>query len=190
MSTTTRPMRADARRNYQKLVTTASEVISEQGADASLDEIARRAGVGIGTLYRHFPTRETLLEAVYRDYIEALCTRAYDLGRTLPPWDALYEWLRDFIDNSASRRGLATTLKKSVDASSSVFNSCHDVLRAAGNALLEPAQECHAVRSDVELTHLFRLVHGIALATENSADGPELAERMLGLVMDGARYRP
>jgi AcrR family transcriptional regulator len=190
MSATTRPMRADARRNYEKLVATASDVISEQGADAALDEIARRAGVGIGTLYRHFPTREALLEAVYRDYIEALCGRAYELGKTMQPIDALHEWLRDFVSHSRSKRGLAVTLKNSVDMNSSVFTSCHEVLRAAGDALLKPAQESGAVRSDMDLSHVFRLVHGIALSTENNTDGGEMADKMLDLVMDGLRYRP
>src|SRR6266699_4143127 len=93
-----RPMRADARRNYGRLLAAALAAFSEQGADtASLEEIARRAGVGIGTLYRHFPTRQALLEAVYRDQVEALRARADDLLENAPPADALAEWLRAMV---------------------------------------------------------------------------------------------
>lgn len=101
-----RPRRADARRNYEALVAAAREVFAAQGAGGSLEEIARRAQVGIGTLYRHFPTRRELLEAVYVDEVEALCQAAGDLAG-LPPWDALVAWLHRFVEYVATKRALA-----------------------------------------------------------------------------------
>src|SRR4051812_23807201 len=94
--TTTKPKRADARRNHEKLIAAGREAFTEEGSAASLEDIARRAGVGIGTLYRHFPTRQALLEAVYLDEVEALCTSAEELAE-LPPWDALANWMRRFV---------------------------------------------------------------------------------------------
>jgi AcrR family transcriptional regulator len=91
---TARPMRADARRNYERIVATANELFTAHGADVPLDDVAKKAGVGAGTLYRHFPTREKLFEAVYRDEIEVLADRAYVLHEQLPPWEALEAWPR------------------------------------------------------------------------------------------------
>src|SRR6266702_4679594 len=102
-----RPMRADARRNYQALLSAANAAFIEQGADdASLEEIARRAGVGIGTLYRHFPTRQALLEAVYRDQVEVMSARAEELLADAPPGEALVAWLRALVDFGRTKRML------------------------------------------------------------------------------------
>src|SRR6266567_3379071 len=106
-----RPMRADARRNYERLLKGALEAFGEQGADtASLEEIARRAGVGIGTLYRHFPTRQALLEAVYRDQVDALGIRAAELMRTDPPGTALAQWLEALVTFGRTKRRLTSAL--------------------------------------------------------------------------------
>src|SRR3984893_16296797 len=101
-----RPKRADARRNYEKVVAAARDAFTEGGTSTSLEEIARRAQVGIGTLYRHFPSRQALLEAVYVDEVEALCRSAADLA-DLPPWDALIAWLHRFVGYLAAKRALA-----------------------------------------------------------------------------------
>src|SRR5438270_13729060 len=98
-----RPQRADARRNYEKLISAAREAFAEDGTSASLEDIARRAQVGIGTLYRHFPTRQDLLEAAYVDEVEAICRSAGDLAG-LPPWDALVAWLHRFVRFAATKR--------------------------------------------------------------------------------------
>src|SRR3954454_18864528 len=104
-----RPKRADARRNYDKLVAAARATFAEAGASAPLEDVAERAGVGIGTLYRHFPTRQALLEAVYVDEVEAIARAAADLSE-LPAWDALSEWLRRYVGFAATKRVLAEAL--------------------------------------------------------------------------------
>ena len=107
-----RPKRADARRNYERLLAAASAVFTERAADdASLEEIARRAGVGIGTLYRHFPTRQALLEAVYRDQVTALCARAGELASTEPPGRALTLWLRAVVDFGKTKHSLISAMR-------------------------------------------------------------------------------
>src|SRR5476651_696805 len=103
------PKRADARRNYEQLIEAARGVFAEAGSNASLEEIARRAGVGIGTLYRHFPTRQALLEAVYVDEVEAMARAAADLTE-LPPWDALSQWLHQYVRFAATKRALNEAL--------------------------------------------------------------------------------
>jgi AcrR family transcriptional regulator len=184
---TERPMRADARRNRQRLLAAARTAFTEHGAEASLDDIARRAGVGSGTLYRHFPTRQALVEAVYRDQVEALCTRGYELLDTLPPDDALAAWLRALADYVTTKRGLATAMKAIMDdQGSQVFASCKQALYAAARALLTRAQETGTVRADADVDDLLRLVHAIAVATEQAPDG---GERLLSLVMDGLRHQ-
>src|ERR1700686_3026253 len=105
-SSLARPMRADARRNYEKVLVAARDAFAEGGASTSLEEIARRAGVGIGTLYRNFPNRQTLLEAVYLDELHALCRTAEEL-RELPPWDALVSWLHRFVAYLSTKQALA-----------------------------------------------------------------------------------
>src|SRR6202046_4884150 len=115
--TALRPMRADARRNYQKLLAAGREAFTEEGSSASLEEIARRAGVGIGTLYRHFPTRQALLEAVYVEEVEALADRE--------PWDALIAWLHRFVDYVATKQALSEELFAYIGRDSDVFLRCH-----------------------------------------------------------------
>ena len=115
-----RPKRADARRNYEKLVAAAAEAFAENGTAASLEEIARRADVGIGTLYRHFPTRQDLLEAVYVDDVEAMSRKAYDLDDSTP-WEALVTWLHQFLRYAATKHALADEMMKTTDAEAPVF---------------------------------------------------------------------
>ena len=119
--TTGRPLRADARRNYEKLLAAGRDAFTEEGSSASLEEIARRAGVGIGTLYRHFPTRQALLEAVYVEEMDALCRSAEDL-RDREPWDALVAWLHRFVDYVATKEALAQELFTYVDREADVFH--------------------------------------------------------------------
>ena len=133
-----RPKRADARRNYDKLVAAARAVFAEDGTSAPLEDVAERAGVGIGTLYRHFPTRQALLEAVYVDEVEAMARAAEELAE-LAPWDALAEWLHRYVGFAATKRALTEALLE-VAPDSDVLGACRTAIVAAGTALLERAQ--------------------------------------------------
>jgi AcrR family transcriptional regulator len=181
-----RPKRADARRNYEKLIAAGHDAFTEDGTAASLEDIARRAEVGIGTLYRHFPTRQDLLEAVYIDEVEAICRSAADLAG-LPPWDALAAWLRRFVDFAATKRVLAEELVAYIDKDSAVFRSCSTSIMSAGGTLLARAQEAGVVRDDVEFSDVGKLVGGIAGI--RTAD-PDQITRILDMALDGLRYRP
>jgi AcrR family transcriptional regulator len=180
-----RPTRTDARRNYEKLIAAARTAFTENGKSASLEDIARRAEVGIGTLYRHFPTRQDLLEAVYVEEVEALCRSAGDVA-DLPPWDALVGWLHRFVGYMATKQALAEELFEYADRDAPVFRSCQTALFTTGEPLLERAQQAGVVRPDVDIAQLVRLVGGIAKMP--SAE-PEEVERILDIALDGLRYQ-
>jgi AcrR family transcriptional regulator len=186
-----RAMRADAQRNYQRLLSAANEAFVEHGADdASLEEIARRAGVGIGTLYRHFPTRQALLEAVYRDQVEALRARAVELLQSAAPDEALAIWLRTLVDFGKTKRSLASALLATLDKDSELLSSCGAVMRESATALLTRAQQAGMVRADASASDLLRLVHAISMAIERPPADEGQAGRLLGLVVDGLRPQP
>jgi AcrR family transcriptional regulator len=179
-----RPQRADARRNYEKLVSAAREAFAEDGTSASLEDIARRAQVGIGTLYRHFPTRQHLLEAVYLDEVEAICRSAADLS-DLAPWDALVTWLRQFVGFAATKRALAQEMLGTIGSDAEVFKTCRVAISSAGDELLGRAQAAGAVRADASFIDIARLLGGIASIDSD----PEQIERILDIVIDGLRYQ-
>jgi AcrR family transcriptional regulator len=179
-----RPKRADARRNYEKLLASALEVFGESGTDASLEDIARRAGVGIGTLYRHFPTRQALLEAAYIDEVEEMSRKAGDLA-DLEPWDALATWLRMFVRYAATKRALAEEMMNTMDAEAPVFVSCRTAVMDAGQMLLDRAQAAGVVRPDTVFTDVGRMVAGIAAIKTTD---PEQIDRILDVALDGLRY--
>src|SRR5215216_1602056 len=143
-----RRQRADARRNVERLIAAAREAFAAEGADAPLDDIARAAGVGAGTLYRHFPTRLALFEVVYRDNVERLCADGERLAATEPPADALLDWLRGFVAVVSQKRGLAAALTEEGRASE-VFAECHAMINATGAALLDRAKAAGAIRDDL-----------------------------------------
>jgi len=180
-----RPMRADAKRNYDRIVATAKELFSAHGADVPLDDIAKKSCVGAGTLYRHFPTRETLIEAVYRDEIGQLADRALALHEELPPWEALQAWLEEQVTWVVERYKLATILKESIDSGSETFQYCQTRLREATGVLAEAAQEAGLVRPDVTGIDVLRLGHGAGMAVRNCT--PEDGKRVLGVILDGLR---
>ena len=183
-----RPMRADAQRNYTKLLDAASAAFLEHGADdVSLEEIARRAGVGIGTLYRHFPTRQALLEAVYRDQVELLEARAEELLKTEPPGDALADWLRALMRFSSTKHTLTSALLAGLGKDSELLSSCSKVIRGAADALLARAQEAGVVRPDADSGDVIRLVHAVNIATQRGPADPGQADRLLALILDGLR---
>jgi AcrR family transcriptional regulator len=182
-----RAMRADARRNDERLLTAASAAFAEQGIDVPLEEIARRAGVGIGTLYRHFPTRQALLEAHLRDHFEALCALAEELRASPSPGDALATWLRALALHATTYRGLSAAMKSSILEEGTELSAVCRAAKAAGAELLERAQEAGVVRRDINGIELLRLVHAIVWATEQSPDGAAQADRLLSLMLDGLR---
>jgi AcrR family transcriptional regulator len=179
-----RPKRADARRNSEKLLAAAGEAFAENGTAASLEDIARRADVGIGTLYRHFATRQDLLEAVYIDEVEEMSRAAADLT-DLEPWDALVTWLHQFVRYAATKRALADEMMATIDQDHEVFVACRTAITAAGDLLLRRAQEAGVVRPDTNFTDVGRMVAGIAAI--RTAD-PGQIERILDVALDGLRY--
>jgi AcrR family transcriptional regulator len=186
-----RPMRADAQRNYQALLTAASAAFAEHGADdASLEEIARRAGVGIGTLYRHFPTRQALLEAVYRDQVEALRVRAEELAESAPPGEALVTWLRAMAEFGRTKRSLTSGILATLSKDSELVSSSSAIMRQSATALLTRAQRSGEVRPDANATDLLRLVHAVSIAVEREPVDAGQADRMIALIADGLRYQP
>jgi AcrR family transcriptional regulator len=185
-----RPMRADAQRNYDRLLQAAVGAFAEHGADdVSLEEIARRAGVGIGTLYRHFPTRQALLEAVYTGQVEALRVRARELEEADSPREALVAWVRALTAFSATKRNLTAALLETLGRDSTLLSTCSATICGAADTLLARAKEAGVVRPDVDARDLIRLVHGVNIATQNPTD-PGQADRLLGLILDGLRPQP
>ena len=180
-----RPMRADARRNYDALVAAARDAFTEEGAAASLENVAERAGVGIGTLYRHFPKRQALLEAVYAGEVEAMARSAEELAE-LPPWDALSEWFHRYVGFAATKRALTEALLEAAPESD-VLLMCRTALMTAGTGLIERAQKAGVVRPGATFVDVGRMVSGIAVV---STGDPEQTERMLQIVLDGLRPRP
>lgn len=181
---TGRPMRADARRNFERVVSAAQEAFAEHGPEAPLEDIARRAGVGIGTLYRHFPSREVLIEAVYRSSIEQLSARAHELLETHPAEVAFELWLREQVQWVMDNRALATTLKAGMDHGSPTFTLCRGMITDAAAALVDAARAAHAIRPDIEPRDLLRFGHGIGIACETT---PDAAPRMIAVTLDGLR---
>jgi AcrR family transcriptional regulator len=178
-----RPKRADARRNYDKLVAAAREVFAEQESDATLEEISKRAGVGIGTLYRHFPARENLIEAAYYDGVEQVAASAshYD---DREPWEALTGWLREVVAFAATKRVLADEMFAVMDRDAPFFKSCSGVVYDAGEPLLRRAQEAGVVRDDVDINDVTKMVMGIA----NLRTAPtDQIERLVAVALDGLR---
>jgi AcrR family transcriptional regulator len=180
-----RPKRADARRNYDKVLAAAREAFAERGDATSLEEIARRAEVGIGTLYRNFPNRQALLEAVYVDEVESLCRSAAEF-EGLSPWDAFAAWTQRLAGYLATKQALAHELFEYLDRDAPLFTACRDSLMAAGAPLLERAQEAEVVRADVSLWDVIQMVGAVA---KIPGAQPEQIEHILAIALDGLRYR-
>jgi AcrR family transcriptional regulator len=181
-----RPKRADARRNYAKVVAAARDAFAERGTSTSLEEIARRAEVGIGTLYRNFPNRQALLEAVYVEELETLCRSASEFD-ALPPWDGFVAWIHGLVGYLATKHALAHELLEYLDRDAPLFQSCRTMLFAAGEPLLARAQDAGVVRPDTTLQEIIQLVGGIA---KIPGAEPEQTEHLLQIALDGLRYRP
>jgi AcrR family transcriptional regulator len=178
-----RRKRVDARANHDKLVMAARALFTDKNTSAPLEEVAERAGVGIGTLYRHFPTRQALLEAVYVDEVEAMARAAEDLAE-LPPWDALTQWLHQYVGFAATKRALNEAL---MATDSDVLLTCRTAILGAGTALVDRAQQAGVVRADTNFIDVVRMVGAIALVP---TEDDEQKERLLALALDGLRYHP
>jgi AcrR family transcriptional regulator len=179
-------MRADARRNYERLIDEASRAFREQGVDASLEEIARRAGVAIGTLYRHFPTRNALLEALLRERFDGHAATAGDLLQTAAPLAALRTWTRELVGANTDYRGLVETMADAMaDESSALHRSC-EAMRAAAGRLVARAQDAGELRPDVTTGEVLLAVHAAGWAAEHGGS----LERQLDLVFDGLCAKP
>jgi AcrR family transcriptional regulator len=179
-------MRADARRSRAKLLDAATAAFAEHGADAPLDDIARRAGVGIGTLYRHFPTRLDLQAAVFRSQVQSVCDTADELVATATPEQAFAGWLRALGGYLVTKRGLSSSLIAGLGRDSELITTCWKAMHDTADRLLSHAQDAGVLRPDVTADDVLRLVHGIVVSTERS---PEQADRLLSLMFDGLRPR-
>jgi AcrR family transcriptional regulator len=181
-----RPKRADARRNYEKVLAAAREAFAEGGESTALEEIARRAGVGIGTLYRHFPNRQALLEALYVNEVEDVCRSAAELEQG-DSWEALNDWFERLIGYLATKQALSAELLNYLDRDAPLFQLCRTSLYGAGGPLLKRAQDAGVVRDDVEFPEVMQMVMGIA---KIPASEPGQIEHILRIALDGLRYQP
>jgi AcrR family transcriptional regulator len=177
------PMRADARRNYDALLAAADELFTTHGPDVALDEIARRAGVGNATLYRHFPDRRDLLVAVCVGEVEALCILGEELEADPDPGRALARWLRAYIEHVSAKHGLAAAFATGRREDSELVAACQVAVEAIGTSLLQRAKDDGPVRIDVNLPDVITLVNAIAMAAETTDD--PAADRLLAIVLAG-----
>ena len=166
-------MRADARKNHGQLLAAAREVVAEQGADASLRDVARRAGVGLGTLYRHFPTREALLDTLLRASFDGLTARAAELETSGSPDLALVTWLREAVAVAHNYSGAIASMVAAIANPESALHGSCVTMRAAGTRLLAQAQAASMARPDIDGVDLFALVGALAWLS----DQPSLASR-------------
>ncbi|MEE1793056.1 TetR/AcrR family transcriptional regulator [Streptomyces sp. BE308] len=177
--------RSDARRNYTHILAVAEAEVAAQGAQASLEQIARIAGVGSATVRRHFPTRKALLEAVFNQRVHGLCDRAHALLGEHDSRSALVEWLRELLAYSLDARGLADVLSYQPLQDEGTQDSCAQAIGAAGALLLRRAIDDRTVRADITIDDLLVLIVGIALATENYTDPAMQADRAFRLAVAG-----
>ncbi len=181
-------LRADAFRNREKLVDVATAAFAENGVQTSLEDIARRAGVGIGTLYRHFPTRGHLVETIYRRELESLAGAAEDLANRYAPDVALEEWMHRFVSYIATKRGLAESLKPLMTSNASLFAEGFAAVRSAFDGLVQTAGERGLIRTDIDTADLMQALSSI-YSMPDSPDWEDRSYRLIGLLMDGLRAR-
>lgn len=184
------PTRADARRNYERLLVAAGEAFAEKGAGTSLDDIAKRAGVGNATLYRHFPSREVLLETVYRDEIQQLSDQASAASPSGDPVEALAAWLRLVVSRLRVYEGLKGLLEIALrDEGAELASWCRATVRSAAAHLLARAQQAGAVRTDIDELVLLRFANAISLTAQMSTTGTDPTDQLISLLLDGLRTR-
>ncbi|MEU9125177.1 helix-turn-helix domain-containing protein [Streptomyces sp. NPDC048506] len=186
---TGRPLRADAQRNREKILAAAVRVFTEEGLDAHFERIAKEAGVGTGTLYRNFPTREILIEAAYRNELARLCEAIPDLLATMPPRQALRAWMGRFIDYATAKLGMADALRAVVASGTDPYAHSHEMIQTSLSTLMEAGVAAGALRSDIRPTDMFAALAGIAL-TSAKPEQRDQAERLLDLTLDGLTPAP
>ncbi|MFE3761912.1 TetR/AcrR family transcriptional regulator [Streptomyces sp. NPDC059104] len=184
-----RPLRADARRNREKILTAAVHVFATEGLDAHLERIAKEAGVGSATLYRNFPTREALVEAVYRNEVARLCDAAPALLATEPPLDALRAWTRLFLDYVTAKYGMIDALRAIAAAGDSPYGHSREMIHAALSSLMDACVAAGTIRTDIGPADIGAALEGIAL-TSAGPERRQRAERLLDLTLDGLKTRP
>jgi AcrR family transcriptional regulator len=177
-----RPMRADARRNYGLLVDAARTVFADHGGGASMEAIAKQAGVGVGTLYRHFPKRIDIVEAVYRDEVDILVGSAERGLTELEPWAALEAWLRAYVDYGRSKRTFLNELHEAFEKNPDLKPASRDRIWAACDLVLRRAQEAGEARRDIDGADLMQLVSPMCM---NSTLTAEQGDRLMAMVLDG-----
>jgi AcrR family transcriptional regulator len=186
--TAPRSLRADAQRNRDKLLAAATLAFAEHGDEVALETVATRAGVGIGTLYRHFPTRDALIAAAYRNEVDTLCAAAADVVERLPADQALRAWADRFADYIATKRAMGDALRSACGSDSPIFAETRQRILAALQLILDAGAASGTLRADVEPKDVIRVINAIWYLP----DGPEWRAdvgRMLDLVIDGLRYR-
>jgi AcrR family transcriptional regulator len=181
-----RKPRADAQRNRERILEVAKEAFTRSGADISLDDVARQAGVGAGTLYRHFSGREALLEAVYRTEVEKLAAAEQKFAQTMPPVEALRAWMLLFIDYIAAKQIIASALNTLVCGTSKVFDSTGAQIKRAIHALVHRAVESGDIRPDIDPLDLLRALVGVSNVA-SVPDWPQSARRLVDILILGSR---
>ncbi len=179
-----RPMRADARRNYERLLDAARKVFADQGGGASMEAIARQAGVGVGTLYRHFPKRIDVVEAVYRDDVDALVGSAERGVADLDPWAALAGWLRAYVDYARAKRTFLNELHEAFEKNPDLKSVSRERISAACDRVLTTAQQAGVARTDIDGADLMQLVSQMCTSPTLT---PDQGERLLAVILDGLR---
>ncbi|MGC5396122.1 TetR/AcrR family transcriptional regulator [Streptomyces sp. DT20] len=185
-NTAGRPARADARRNRERLLEVARDAFTATSGKAPLDAIAREAGVGIGTLYRHFPTREALVEAIYAAELDAVVTSAPALLSTLPPAAALRAWMDRYAAFFAAKRGISDTLRAGWASGAIATPATRERLTAAIAVILDAGAQAGSLRADVEPDEVTMMLLGVFLST-TAGNSPELTGRLLDLMVDALR---
>ena len=184
-----RPLRADAQRNRDRLLEIAVRAFSSGGPDVTLESIAREAGVGIGTLYRHFPTREALIEAAYRNELARLCISTAELLQTGPADVALRAWMDRFIDYLATKHGMADALRAVIASGGNPFAQSRESLLAAIGTLLRAGAADGSLRGDVAPADVMASLSGVSLVA-GAPEQRDQAGRLLDLLLDGLRHHP
>ena len=183
-----RKPRADSARNRQLLIDAAKAAFADVGLNVSLEDIARRAGVGIGTLYRHFPSREAVVEAVYRREVEHLAEAVPQLLKTSPPGEALHQWMHLFVDYIATKRLIAPSLSAAASGNSALRANSAELITHAIATLVKRAVESGQVRKDIAPSDLLRAMVGVSYGNPDEA-WEASARRLIDLLMDGLRRR-
>ena len=179
-----RPLRADAQRNHDKILTAAVRMFAEEGLDAHFERIAKEAGVGSATLYRNFPTRESLIEAAYRNEVTKLCDAAPDLLATMPPREALRAWMGRFLDFATAKLGMADALRAFIASGGDPYGRSQELMLEALTSLRQAGVEAGTIRTDITAPDILVGLTGIALAAGRPEQRSQ-AERLLDLTMDG-----